>query len=147
MKTNNNHNSEGGFTLVELLGVVCILITLVSVAIMGVDGARERGREAAILRAEQTLNSSLQNFIAAGGSLEGLSEDDYVAAGDELISRLQSKVKVGDSEVGPFLAAPPKIAMRRQGLWLRLQYNTWGQKRFVYFTAAGWNPEREDGQQ
>lgn len=145
MNTYNTQKSEGGFTLVELLGVVCILLVLVKVALFAIDGAKERGREAAIARAEQTLNSSVQTYLAAGGSTANLPDDDYIAASDEMVRRLEGTVNVSGSEVGPFLASQPKISLRKQGLWLRLQ---WISGRFKYFTAGqfGWNPEREDGQ-
>lgn len=75
--------SQGGFTLVELLGVVAIIAVLATVAITSIQGAIQ-------------ANSAYQNYLAAGGVADTNSVTTVIAG-------LYNTVPVAGRPVGPFL--------------------------------------------
>lgn len=60
-------SSEGGFTLVELLIVICILAILVSIATLSVTVTRTRAQEAGCKTNLRTLEGMVRQYESANG--------------------------------------------------------------------------------
>jgi len=88
---------QAGFTLTETMGVVAIILVLSAGAILAFGLNRCASAETAFMRECQTLNSSYQNYIAAGGN--ALAAD---ASTDDVYTAVTSQV----NGVGPFLVRP-----------------------------------------
>ncbi len=64
----NNCTSVGGFTIVELMAVVVIIVLISSVSIIAINRARDRTRDAVI-------TSSLEQLIAIGETVYSPTEE------------------------------------------------------------------------
>lgn len=60
-------NLSCGFSLLELLGVIVILVLLTSIVVTSVRGTLNAGNQEAARRQAQLITSAYQNYIAAGG--------------------------------------------------------------------------------
>lgn len=136
------YKSESGFTMVELLGVIVIVLILAAIAIPELDRAREAGREAAMKEHLLHLNNALSTFQAAGGSIDDLranagmgsyspesgfqrtatAGDTPWATAEVVIDRLSQPLQFVGTSVGPFLSGDVTRAMRKNGTWYRLGF-------------------------
>jgi uncharacterized protein YjbI with pentapeptide repeats/type II secretory pathway pseudopilin PulG len=95
-----------GFTLVEVLGATAVLVTLATVSIVSIKDTVEAGQKAAAQRELQTLNSALQSFKSAGGTIE---EDATVL---EALQALKDGIDLAGSEYAPLLEQDPEMSMQ-----------------------------------
>lgn len=93
---------QGGFTLVELLGVIAIIALMATVVISSIQGAVDTARASAAARQIQILNSAYQTYIASGGPV--LAD---VTTVDEAVGELLKPLPMGNitKPIGPFLIA------------------------------------------
>lgn len=67
-----------GFTLVEVLGVIAALAVISGIGIVAVSNTREAAAESKLEQDVESLNRSVQVYIANGGNLTGITETDAV---------------------------------------------------------------------
>ena len=64
MDGNDNRKSRGGFSLIELLIVIAIILILVAIAIPRLSSARRSAYELASIRACQTINTAQVQYFS-----------------------------------------------------------------------------------
>lgn len=94
-----NHNHKG-MSLIEILGAVTISMTVASVAIISAKDSLKAGQRSAVQRELQSLNTALNNYKAAGGTIEP------DASAEDAIAQLKRGVDVSDSEYAPLVDDP-----------------------------------------
>lgn len=103
-------NSRGGFTMVELLGVVAIIALLSTIAITSLQGGLNAARSGAYNREIQILNTSYQTYIAAGGNLPPYTSNNRSEKKDNsklAVSLLIVPLNTPFGVVGPFVTQEP----------------------------------------
>ena len=87
-------------SLIEILGAVTLTMTLASVAIISAKDSLQAGQRSAVQRELQSLNTALNNYKAAGGTVApGTPVEDVIAL-------LQQGVKMSDSDYAPLVDDP-----------------------------------------
>ena len=103
-------HKTNGFSLVEILGAVAIIITLASISVSSINGAMTAAREGAYKRQIQMLNSSYQNYIACGGNIPNMYSNDRTvkkAQAKPATELLLVELPTPYGNVGPFLPQTP----------------------------------------
>lgn len=109
------------FTLMEILGAAAIIILVSTVAINGVMGFVESGREAAARENARTIAGAYQRYLSLGGTPVGFGSStqsvpvqnamiNYDGWGSATMLNVlcsQMTLPGSDSMVGPFLAQKP----------------------------------------
>lgn len=80
MRTHNNLTSPRGFTLIELMVVMAIIMILAAIATGRYEQSVTKAREAALLTDLRTLRDSIDNYTADKEAAPS-SLDDLVSAG------------------------------------------------------------------
>jgi len=95
-------SKTGGYSIVELVGSIMIVLILAAISISTIGANKCAGLEAACKREIQTLNSAYQSYVAAGGN-----PLPKTASVEAVYTAVRTKV----NGVGPFLiresATPP----------------------------------------
>jgi type II secretory pathway pseudopilin PulG len=91
---------QSAFTLTEILGAVSIAMVIASLAIISAKDSLQAGQRSAVQRELQSLNSALNNYKAAGGTIApGTPVEDVIAL-------LRQGVKMSDSDYAPLVDDP-----------------------------------------
>jgi len=100
MKHKFNKYSARALSLVEVLGAVAVLATVVTVSVISVKDTVQSGQKASAQKEIQNLNTALENFKSAGGViLENATVTEAIAA-------LQQGVDLAGSEYAPLVSVP-----------------------------------------
>jgi type II secretory pathway pseudopilin PulG len=136
-RSNNRRNRNLGvwgdypsraFSLVEILGAVAVTLTLATVSVVSIKDAVSAGQKAAAQRELQTLNTSLQNFLSAGGTIRPGA--NIVQA----LEDLQTGIELSGSEFSPLSDSPP-MTLSIAGEAYDLTYDP--EAGFGYVSASG----------
>lgn len=103
-------------SLIEILGAVTVTMTVASVAIISAKDSLVAGQRSAVQRELQSLNTVLNNFKAAGGTINA------DASATQAIDQLKRGVNVSDSEYAP-LVDDPELTKRIGGTDYNLAYD------------------------
>jgi uncharacterized protein YjbI with pentapeptide repeats len=124
------HSLTYGLTLTEVLGAIAISITIASLALISTKDTLLSGQRSAIQRELQTLNSALNSFKAAGGTIASGS------SAMEAIRQMREGVGVSDLEYSPLIREPDEMK--------KLGDQTY---RLNYDDSTGFNYVPDDTQQ
>jgi len=116
------------FSLVEILGAVAVTLTLATVSVVSIKDAVSAGQKAAAQRELQTLNTSLQNFLSAGGAIRPGAD---IA---EALEDLRTGIELSGSEFSPLSDLPP-LSLSIAGEAYELTYDP--EDGFSYVSASG----------
>lgn len=104
------------FTLVELLGVTALIATIATISIISIKDTVAAGQRSAVQKELQGLNTSLNNFKAAGGViLDGATVNDALAA-------LKAGTPLGGAAYSP-LTSLPELSKTVAGAQYSLAYD------------------------
>lgn len=92
-----------GFTLVEILIVISIIIILISGLVVAVMGMVERAKEKKTTALIQILSEAIEQYKSATGFYPKITNGERQQNSVELTTVLTGVFTVGGKEVGPFL--------------------------------------------
>jgi type II secretory pathway pseudopilin PulG len=95
----------GGFSLVEILAIIAVMSVLSSIGFVTVSRSNATAKEVKLLSDVNSVNRSVQMYLANGGSLTGVSDADDVLA--------KLKTKADTTSANQMLAATGSFMDRR----------------------------------